>query len=345
MSTATPEQRPAAPSHRARRGRLLRRLGGARGNESLWGGAGVLAGAVIFCLAAVNEYQLTVGINVGIYAIAALGLTVVVGRAGQLALGQAGFMAIGAYTVAYTTLEWGWPFIVALVVGAMLALVLGLALGWIALRLEGNYLAMATLAFGAIVFGVALIDTPLGGASGLFGIPGPSPLGTELVSPLSRYIFVWIVVMLAFLACWLYVRGRAGRELEAMRDDPLAAETLGVDTRFRKIQAFALSAVLGGVAGGIMAANEQVIDPTLFRPLISFQIFLMIVLGGLGSLSGAVAGTALVVWLVELVPGTGDWAYVVLGSIVVAAMAFFPGGLAGLLRSARLWLSFGRWPG
>ena len=87
-----------------------------------------------------------------------------------------------------------------------------------------------------------------------------------------------------------------------MRDDPLAAETLGVNITLRKIQAFALSALLGGVAGGILAANEQVIDPTLFRPLISFQVFLMIVLGGLGNLRGAVAGTAIVVWLVERYP-------------------------------------------
>ncbi len=330
MSTAVesrPEGRPPAPRRR-------RRLGLGRGDRSWGGGAGILGAALVFCLAAANDYQLTVGVNVGIYAIAALGLTVVVGRAGQLALGQAGFMAIGAYTVAYSTLEWGWPFLPALAAGTLLALLLGLAVGWIALRLEGNYLAMATLAFGAIVYGVTLIDTPLGGASGLFGIPGIAPFGGELASPLARYVFVWLMVMLAWLLCWLYLRGRAGRELEAMRDDRLAAESLGVNTTFRKIQAFGLSALLGGLAGGILAANEQVIDPTLFRPLISFQIFLMIVLGGLGSLGGAVAGTALVVWLVELVPGTGDSAYVALGVLVIVAMAVFPGGLAALAKAA-----------
>ena len=322
MSTLA-EERPDAPPPSEPTGRkgLAARIGAVRQDNLLLSGGGVALGALVFCLAAVNEYQLTVGINVGIYAIAALGLTVVVGQAGQLALGQAGFMAIGGYTVAYSTLTWGWPFLPALLAGTLLAVGLGLLLGWIALRLEGNYLAMATLAFGAIVFGVALIDTPLGGASGLFGIPAISPLGTDLVSPLARYVFVWIVVLLAFGLCWLFVRGRAGRELKAMRDDPLAAETLGVNITLRKIQAFALSALLGGVAGGILAANEQVIDPTLFRPLISFQVFLMIVLGGLGSLWGAVAGTAIVVWLVELVPGTGDWAYVVLGVVVVVAMA------------------------
>lgn len=158
--------------------------------RALLGGVAVAVGAVLFLLTAANEYQITVGIVVGIYAIAALGLTVIVGRAGQLALGQAGFMAVGAYTVAYTTLNWGWPFLVALAAGAALAFLLGLLLGWIALRLEGNYLAMATLAFGAIIFGLLLIDGELGGASGLFGIPGIAPLGSELITPTERYLFV-----------------------------------------------------------------------------------------------------------------------------------------------------------
>lgn len=145
-------------------------------------------------------------------------------------------------------------------------------------------------------------------------------------------------MLLGFLACWLYVRGRAGRELEAMRDDPLAASTLGVNITFRKIQAFGLSAVLGGVAGGIMAANETVIDPTLFRPLISFQLILMVVVGGLGSLGGAVAGAAIVVWLVELVPGTGDWAFVVLGAVIIVLMAVLPGGLAAIVNLVVGWV-------
>ena len=100
-----------------------------------------------------------------------------------------------------------------------------------------------------------------------------------------------------------------------MRDDELAAATVGVNNTFRKLQAFTLSAVLGAIAGSILAANSTVIDPSLFQPLISFQIFLMIVIGGLGSLGGSVAGAAIVVWLVQLSPGTGDTAYVVLGGV------------------------------
>ena len=293
----------------------------------------VALGAVLFALFASNDYQLTVGQTVGIDAISAMGLTVVVGRAGQLALGQAGFMAVGAYAVAYGTTKMGVSFIEAILAGVGISFLFGLVVGFAALRLRGNYLGMATLAFGAIIFGLLEVSGKLGGLGGIYGIP-PISFVQTFTTPMSAYWFIWIVVFVFFILCALYLRGRPGSELAAMRDDELAAGTVGVNNTFRKLQAFALSAVLGAVAGGILAANSSVIDPTLFQPLISFQIFLMIVIGGLGSLGGAVAGAAIVVWLVQLLPGTGDWAYVVLGAVVIAMMAVVPRGLAGLV----LWL-------
>jgi branched-chain amino acid transport system permease protein len=260
-----------------------------------------------------------------------MGLTVVVGRAGQLALGQAAFMAISAYVVAYTTVHWDWPFLGALAAGTGLSFAFGLGLGWIALRLRGNYLAMATLAFGVIIYGLLQVNGPLGGPLGIFGIPGIELPGKPIATPMEKYVFVWVIAALAFAVCFLFLRGRAGRELAAIRDDELAAATVAVNVTFRKLQAFGLSAVLGGLAGGIIPAKESVIDPTLFPPIISFQIFLMIVIGGLGSLGGAVAGAAIVIWLIQLMPGTGDWAFTVLGAVVIALMAVFPGGFAGFL--------------
>jgi branched-chain amino acid transport system permease protein len=288
---------------------------------------------VSFALLAENDYQLSVGTLVGTYAISALGLTVVVGRAGQLSLGQAAFMAIGAYSVAYSTAKWHVPFLVALAGGAAIAFVFGLVLGWIALRLRGNYLAMATLAFGLIIYGLLNVNGPLGGPLGLIGIPPMSVFHRQLETPTEQYAFVWIVASLSYAVCYLYLRGRAGRELSALRDDEVAAATLGINVTFRKLQAFGISAVLGGVSGGIIAASSAVIDPTLFPPMISFQVFLMVVIGGLGSLGGAVAGTAMVVWLIQLTPGTGDWAFTSLGVVVVCLMAVFPGGFASLVSS------------
>jgi branched-chain amino acid transport system permease protein len=290
----------------------------------------VVVVAVLYGLMAPSDYYLTVGFTVAVSAISAIGLTVVVGRAGQLALGQAGFMAIGAYAVAYGTTEMGLPFLVALLVGAIVALALGLLVGYAALRLKGDYLAVATLAVGAIVYGLLQVDGPFGGSGGILGIPPISVFGTDIVSPFGAYVFSWIVVLVTLVACALYLRGRAGRELASLRDDDIAAASVGVHNTFRKLQAFGVSAIFGAVAGGLMAANQTVIDPSLFTPSISFQIFLMVVIGGLGSLGGAVLGAATVVWLVQLTPGTGDSAYVVLGALIVLLMAVLPRGLAGL---------------
>ena len=343
MSTLA-EERPDAPPPPEPTGRkgLGARIGAVRQDNLLLSGGGVALGALVFCLAAVNEYQLTVGINVGIYAIAALGLTVVVGQAGQLALGQAGFMAIGGYTVAYSTLTWGWPFLPALLAGTLLAVGLGLLLGWIALRLEGNYLAMATLAFGAIVFGVALIDTPSGRRERT--VRDPRNLAARHRSRLAACpLRLRLDRRPAGVRAVLAVRARARRQgVEGDAGRPVGRRDARREHHVAEDPGLRAERAAGRCGGGILAANEQVIDPTLFRPLISFQVFLMIVLGGLGSLWGAVAGTAIVVWLVELVPGTGDWAYVVLGVVVVVAMAVAPGGLAsvvaqltGVVRRAR----------
>ena len=296
---------------------------------------GVLVGwVVIFPFAAGNQYQVTVGTIVATYAISAIGLTVVAGRAGQLALGQAGFMAIGAYSVAYSTMKWHVPFLLALAGGAAIAFAFGLVLGWIALRLRGNYLAMATLAFGLIIYGLLNVNGPLGGPLGLAGIPPISIAGRELVTPNEQYGFAWAVAAIVFAVCVLWLRGRAGRELNALRDDEVAAGTMGINVTLLKLQAFGLSAIAGGLAGGIIAANSAVIDPTAFPPSISFQILLMVVVGGLGSLGGAVAGAAIVEWLIQLMPGTGDWAFTVLGGAVIVLMAVFPGGFAGIVAGA-----------
>jgi branched-chain amino acid transport system permease protein len=295
---------------------------------------GLTVWVILFAFLAGNQYQVYVGTIVGTYAISAIGLTVVAGRAGQLSLGQAAFMAIGGYSVAYSTMEWHIPFLVALAGGALIALLFGIAVGWIALRLRGNYLAMATLAFGLIIYGLLNVNGPLGGPLGLSGIPPISLFGFDLVTPNQQYAFVWAVAAAAVATCMLYLRGRAGRELSAIRDDELAASTLGINVTFRKLQAFGISAILGGIAGGIIAANSAVIDPTLFPPTISFQIFVMVVIGGLGSIGGAIAGAAIVVWLIQLTPGTGDWAFTILGGVVIALMAFFPGGFAAIASQA-----------
>lgn len=322
---------------------MLSRRWPARLPFELAAGLALVLAVVVGGLLAVNDFQLQVGTLVAIYAISTLGLTVVSGRAGQLALGQAGFMAIGAYTSAYLTREPGLWLPAAIPVAGALATVVGLGVGYVALRLRGNYLAMATLAMGAVIFGLLQIRSPLGGTLGYTRIPGLSLAGraAAIDQPIWRYAYAWAALAICYAACALLLRRRLGRELAALRDDEVAAAAVGVPVTLRKLQAFAISAFLGGVSGALLAALEGVIDPTLFRPDLSFQLFLMVVLGGLGSLPGAVLGAALVEWLIQIVPGTADYALAALGACVVLLVAVLPGGVAQLVGRGRVLVAGG----
>ncbi|MEO9198755.1 MAG: branched-chain amino acid ABC transporter permease [Antricoccus sp.] len=278
---------------------------------------------------------LALGVNIVVAAIAAVGLTLVIGSAGQLALGQAGFMAIGAYGTAYLMLAKGWSFVPAVVVSVALALVVGIVVGYIALRLRGNYLAMATLAVGSGIYALLVIPSRLGGANGYSPIPLPTLFGHRFVSSLDQYFLVAGFLVLVLFGARFLLLSRVGRELIAMRDDEVAARTVGVNVTVRKVQIFAIASAIGGLAGAVTAPLQGAIDPTLFSTAVSLQLFVMVVVGGLGNIYGAVLGAALVTYLIQAVPGSGSWALTLLGAVVVAFMAFLPDGIVGLVRLGR----------
>ena len=284
-----------------------------------------------FAATAPNAYKLAVGVNIAVAAIAAMGLTMAVGGAGQLALGQAGFMAIGAYAVAVLTRgSESFPFLVALLIAVVLASFAGLVVGYIALRLKGNYLAMATLATAMIIHALLLIDGPLGGPSGLAAIPAPSIAGYEFIDPMAQFLLVAVALVACYLVAQLVTVSRFGRELRALRDDEVAAQSVGVNITRRKIQIFTLSAAFGGLAGGLLASIQSAIDPALFNSNVSIQLLVMAVIGGLGQPLGAILGAGVIQWITQSIPSAGDWALTVLGVVVVLMMAFVPKGFAGL---------------
>ena len=286
-----------------------------------------------------NGYLLSVGAIIAVTSIASLGLSLVVGRAGQLSFGQAGFMAVGAYSSAWVTLDWHFTFLLGVLIGAVTAGVLGLIVGLIALRLRGNYLALATLASGAIVFGLLSVPGPLGGSNGLSNIPSFSVGSLQVSSFMGQYVFSCVAAALAcFFSLWL-VRSRYGLELAALRDDEVGAASLGIRIVRRKVQIFVLCAIFGGIAGALDGALQGTIAPSLFTVSFSIQLFLMMVLGGMGSIPGTIFGTALILGILQVVPGTGDNALVVMGVLVIIAMALFPGGLAGVIRQGRGFLT------
>lgn len=278
---------------------------------------------------------LALGVNIAVLGIAAVGLTLTIGTAGQLALGQAGFMAIGAYGTAWLMKDRGWPFLVAVLASLVATVVVGALVGYIALRLKGNYLAMATLAVGGAIYALLVVPSFLGGANGYAPIPPPSLFGQLIIQPAAQYYVVAVALVVVLVASKWLLDARPGRELVAIRDDEVAARTVGINVTRRKVQIFAITSLLGGLAGALNAPIQTAIDPFLFSPTVSLQLFVMVIIGGLGSIYGAVIGAAVVTWLITTVSGNGSWALTILGAIVVVCMAVLPDGLAGIMRLVR----------
>jgi branched-chain amino acid transport system permease protein len=298
----------------------------------------VLAVAVVIfgIVAAGNPTFAQAGTYAAIFAIAAIGLSLLLGNVNQISIGQAGFFGIGAYAVASLTTAWNlpawlsWP--LAALIGIAVATVTGLALGFIALRFRGHYLAMATLAFGLICVGVFHETTALGGAIGIEDIPYPH-FGALTISGYPAYWFAWILALLAAVLTLNLLRGRSGRAFEAIRNDELAAEVLGVPTRRYKIFAFAYAGALAGLAGTIYAAFLGIVVPDAVSVPLSISLLLMVVLGGSGGVSGALIGAALIGFLDISGHQFENVREVAYGLLVILVVIAAPAGAFGLIRS------------
>jgi branched-chain amino acid transport system permease protein len=269
-----------------------------------------------------DPYVESVLIFTGINIVLALGLYLPV-SAGLLSLGQGGFMAIGAYTAAYLTTELQWPFVVALFGGGLMAGLVGLVVGLPSLRIKGVYLVIMTMGFGEIVRVFFLNFEPTGAASGLGGIP------TYTTLPV-----VAVAVLLMLLLCFQIRGSRIGRAIEAVREDELAAEMIGINLTYIKVVVFGLGAAIAGVGGGLYAHYATFIDPAQFGFQRSAEIFIMVVLGGMGNFVGAALGAVVVTVLPELLRlgNAQEWRMTVFGASLVAIMIIRPWGLLGARR-------------
>ncbi len=271
------------------------------------------------------------GTYAAIYAIAAVGLSILLGNVNQISVGQAGFFGIGAYSVAYCTAVQNWPFWPAALLGVVVAALVGLVLGFVALRFRGHYLAMATLAFGLIAVGCFHETKALGGAMGIGDIPF-ARLGPVSLSGEAAYWFAWAVALLVAALSLNLLHGRTGRAFETIRNDELAAEVVGVPTRRYKIFAFAYAGALAGLSGAIYAAYLGIVVSEAVSVALSIDLLLMVVLGGSGGVSGALLGAALIGFLDIAGHQFENWREVAYGVLVVLVVVVAPGGLAGLLR-------------
>ncbi len=295
-----------------------------------------LAAAVVAfgLLAARDATLIQAGTYAAIYGIAAIGLSVLLGNVAQISVGQAGFFAIGAYALAYLTTAQNWPWAAAAAAAVALAAAFGLLLGSIALRFRGHYLAMATLTFGLIVAGVFHESPLFGGASGLTNVPFPQ-FGPLTISGNAAFWFAWTGLGLCAFSTANLLRHRTGRAFEAIRNDELAAEVLGVPTRAYKILAFAYAGALAGFAGTIYVGYLGLVVPDAVGVNLSIDLLLMAVLGGTGGVSGAIVG-ALLIGITNIYGHDWEnWRPVIYGIVVIVVVIFFPRGLVGLFSNPR----------
>ncbi len=273
-----------------------------------------------------------------VFLMATMGLNLTVGYAGQMSLGQAAFFGIGAYHAAIL-MKLGWSFFAVLPVAALVCFVMGLALGFPALRVQHHYLAFATLGFNVFVYLVMRNEEELtGGTYGISGIPRPSLFGVDLGGHVAYFRFTLASLVALGLVLWWLLRSPWGRAFAALRDNPIRAESLGVNVTAYTLLAFAIGAGCAGIGGVYFASLVEFIEPGPFHFATSLTMLLAVIVGGSGRFFGPVVGTIVVVLLPEILRGSTapwlkfmqTWYLAVFGIAVVALMVWLPGGLLSI---------------
>jgi branched-chain amino acid transport system permease protein len=310
-----------------------------------------VAAAVLFAYAfaprLVSDFHSRDLAEAGIFFIAIVGLNLLTGYTGQISLGHGALMAVGGYTTAALVVHEHWRDVWTIPLAGLAAGIVGFLIGLPALRLSGLYLALATFAFAVAMPSLLKKFSGLtGGGEGLrlledaplqvTGISGTVTIfGHSMTQNHFLYYLAWGIGLVGFVVAWLLVRGRVGRTLRAVRDSEVAAASAGINLAKAKTLSFALSGVYAGVAGSLLAIQNEIVNPLSFTFLLSILILVGTVVGGLGSLPGMVLGAFFVVYLPDLstrlstAPGVPDFVY---GAAIIVVMILLPTGAGGLLR-------------
>jgi branched-chain amino acid transport system permease protein len=294
-----------------------------------------------------DRFLLKIFTFAGINALVVIGLALLFGYAGQISLGHAAFVGLGAYTCASITHTLGWPWLAGFVAAGLVSALGGLVLALPSLRLKGHYLAMATLSFG-LLMSLAFIEAePItGGVDGFTGIPFPSFGSFVLRDPAALYWLVWLVVGIAAVLAYNITSLRPGRAMRALHGSVLGAQACGVDVVGVKVRTFVVSALLAGLAGALYASVVGFVSPSIFGIGASISFLAMAVLGGTGSLAGplvAAIALTLIQYLDALIPGLPrstaetlqSYQEDIYGLAIVLVVIFAPGGLASIWRRRR----------
>lgn len=249
--------------------------------------------------------------------ILAVSLHLVIGITGQFSIGHAGFLAVGAYVSAIITMKFELPFVLAIIIGGIVAALAGLLVGIPTLRLRGDYLAIATLGFGEIIRIVFLNIEYVGGAAGM------------MVSNMTTWTSAFVCLVITIVVIANFTNSRHGRACIAIRENEIAADAMGINTTFYKVAAFAIGSFFAGIAGGLFSHNFYIIQPTNFGFLKSFDILIFVVLGGLGSLSGSVIAAILLTIISTYLQQYPETRMIIYSIVLVVVMLYRPQGLMG----------------
>ncbi|MDN6586594.1 MAG: ABC transporter permease [Bifidobacterium crudilactis] len=303
-------------------------LGGGRPIALPWWANAGLAVALLATPFFFSDYLAGVGTQIAIYAIAAVGLTLISGSAGQTILGMAGPLAAGAYASAILTTQLHWPFLIALPAAGIVAAIAASILTFPVWKLSGHYVAIATIGVGAVMVAIIRLWEPLTkGSLGIQGIPFPTIFGQVLFTQQMQYLLDIVILLFALVVVMRIRSSHLGRVFEAVGSDQEASQALGVRTSAYKSLAYALAAFFTGLAGALLAHQYTYIDPTIFTSSASVLILTIIVLGGMNSPLGAVLGSIILIGGPELLRIVPDARIIVYGVLLVLVILFRPQGL------------------
>jgi branched-chain amino acid transport system permease protein len=299
---------------------------------------GILALAAVAVPFVLSDYRIFLVTSTLIAAIAVLGLNMLVGYNGQLSLGHGALYAIGAYVTAILMEHAGWPWWATLPASAAVSFAFGFLFGWPALRLKGHYLALATFALALAtpqLLKHKVLEPWTGGVQGITLLKPDAPFGWKLSGDQWLYLVVLAIASLMFLCAWNLLRGRLGRATIAIREQPVAAAAMGVNVPYVKAMTFGISALYTGVAGSLGAIATAFVAPDSFGMFVSVFFLVGAVVGGLGTISGALVGAA----FIQFVPNVADQISksapsAIFAGFLILCMFLMPQGVVGLARDA-----------
>lgn len=287
--------------------------------------------AILFPMVSDNQYYLHVLSLTFIWTIAVYGLNLIGGFTGQLSLAHAGFFGIGAYSVGLLTVKAGLNFWLALLLGCIITTLIGYLIGLVALRTKEHFFAIYTLCVGYIIYLVIYKWEDLTeGVRGLIGIPPPAPIGPiTFESPKAKYYLLLCFLVLVIFLMKRIMNSIIGRTYIAIRNSEELAQTIGINTMKQKMVSFVLSTFFAGLSGGLYAAFVRFIGPDISYINVTFDMLTYLIVGGIGTLSGPLIGTLLVVWLSQYLQFLQDYRMLIFGPLLAILIIFYPRGIAG----------------